>query len=181
MTRFVLIVVGMLAASTSAFAQGGDAAEIERALAAAPARGRDAAGVVRFNADHTWTTLKEGTSRLVCYDRSSDESRPAFAVQCTSVGNLERVAQSRRALAENADGEAALKVIEANGERILPEFGSVWISMNGPDQASARKHTTVAVPNATADSLGIPDNPQQGGSWIMGAGTTSAHIMTPGT
>ena len=52
--------------------------------------------------------------------------------------------------------------------------------MNGSDQASARIHTTIAVPGATTESIGLPDNPRQGGAWIMDAGTTTAHIMTPG-
>jgi hypothetical protein len=42
-------------------------------------------------------------------------------------------------------------------------------------------HTTVAVPGATAQSLGLPDNPQKGGVWIMNAGTSTAHLMTPGS
>ncbi len=29
--------------------------------------------------------------------------------------------------------------------------------------------------------MGLPDNPKQGGAWIMNAGTTTAHIMIPGT
>ena len=36
------------------------------------------------------------------------------------------------------------------------------------------------VPNATAESLGLPDNREAGGAWIMMAGTTEAHIMIPG-
>jgi len=28
--------------------------------------------------------------------------------------------------------------------------------------------------------MGLPDNPKQGGAWLMNAGTTTAHIMTPG-
>ncbi len=39
---------------------------------------------------------------------------------------------------------------------------------------------TIAVPGATTQSLGFPDNPRQGGVWIMNAGTTTAHLMTPG-
>jgi hypothetical protein len=38
----------------------------------------------------------------------------------------------------------------------------------------------VALPGATAQSLGIPDNPKMGGVWIMDAGTTGAHMMVPG-
>ena len=180
MTRIVLIVVGLLVASTSVYAQT-TAETIERALAAAPQRARDATAVIQWNDDYTYETLKEGTNRLVCYDRSGFPGRKQpFSVQCTSVANLDRLAQSRRALAENADGESVLDSYEANGTRVLPEFGSVWISMDGPDQAGARIHTTIAVPNATAESLGLPDNGRQGGAWIMMAGTTEAHIMIPG-
>jgi hypothetical protein len=38
---------------------------------------------------------------------------------------------------------------------------------------------TVAVPNATTQSTGLPDNGQAGGAWIMAAGTSEAHIMVP--
>ena len=104
-------------------------------------------------------------------------------MQCTSLGNLDRVAQNRRFQAESENAEAMqamLDAAEANETRVKPEYGSVWISMNGPDQASARIHTTIAVPGATTESTGLPDNRRQGGAWIMDAGTTTAHIMTPG-
>ena len=108
--------------------------EIERALAAAPARARDGATVVRFKADHTWDVLREGTNRSVGYDRASDPGRPAFAVQCTSIANLERVAQNRRFDAEypdRAERNEALQAAEQNGTRVVPEYGSMWLTMNG--------------------------------------------------
>jgi len=52
--------------------------------------------------------------------------------------------------------------------------------LRGPDREHARTHTTIAVPGATAQSLGLPDNPKMGGVWIMNAGTSTAHLMTPG-
>jgi len=66
---------------------------------------------------------------------------------------------------------------------VKPEYGSVWLTMSGPDKdhAPARAHTTIAVPGATTQSTGLPDNPRQGGAWIMNAGTSTAHIMTPGS
>ena len=182
MKGIVLIVLGVLAASTSAYAQT-TAQIIERALAAAPARAHEGAGGVMWNPDHTYKTLKKGTNRLVCYDRSGEPGEKPFAVQCTSVGNLDRVAQNRRFKAESKDGEgmqAMLDATEAKGTRVKPEYGSMWISMNGPDQASAQIHTTIAVPGATTASTGLPDNSKQGGAWIMNAGTTTAHIMIPG-
>ena len=156
---------------------------IERALAAAPGRAAADATVVRWTADHTWEVIKEGTNRLACFDRSGEPGRRPFAVQCTSVANLERVAQNRRFRAETASAEALrdrIAAAEADGSRVEPEYGSLWIAMNGQDRESARIHTTIAVPFATTESTGLPDNPQAGGAWIMDAGTSGAHIMTPG-
>jgi hypothetical protein len=181
MTRIAPIVLGVLAVSTSAVAQT-TAETTDRALAAAPRQMREGAAVIKWNSDYTYETLKKGTNRLVCYDRSGEPGEQAFAVQCTSVGNLERVAQNRRFETESdrAKRQAMLDAAEANGTRVKPEYGSVWYSMDGPDQAMARMHITIAVPGATTQSTGLPDNPKQGGVWIMNAGTTTAHIMTPG-
>lgn len=181
MTRTALLVLGALAVSSSAMAQ--TAAEtIERALAAAPRQLHDGAAVIKWKPDYTYDTLKPGTNRLVCYDKSGEPGEQPFAVQCTSVGNLERVAQNRRFDMEQdrAKRQAALDAAEANGTRVKPEFGSVFYSLDGKDQATARLHTTIAVPGATTLSTGLPDNPKAGGAWIMNAGTTTAHIMTPG-
>ena len=98
------------------------------------------------------------------------------------MGNLDRVAQNRKfeAMTDKTARQAAIDAAEKDGTRVKPEYGSVFISMNGPDQATARKHTTVSVPGATAQSGSLPDNPKMGGAWIMAAGTSSAHIMVPG-
>jgi hypothetical protein len=51
----------------------------------------------------------------------------------------------------------------------------------GPDRERARPHhSMIAVPGATTQSTGLPENPRQGGAWIMNAGTSTAHIMVPG-
>jgi hypothetical protein len=180
MKHTILMVLGALAISTSAFAQSSP--EIDRALAVAPPQLRDAATVIKWKPDYTYDTLRKGTNRLVCYDRSGEPGRAAFAVQCTSIGNLERVAQNRKfeAIADKAERQKALDAAEANGTRVKPEYGSAWYIMNGPDQASARTHVTIAVPGATKQSIGLPDDNKPGGAWLMSAGTSTAHIMTPG-
>jgi len=182
MKRTVLLVLGVLAVSTSAFAQT-TAETIERALAAAPARMKEGATVIKWKADNTYETLKKGTNRLVCYDRSGEPGQQPFAVQCTSVGNLDRVAQNRKfeAISDKAARQKMLDAAEADGTRVKPEYGSVWLTMNGPDQAHARIHTTIAVPGATTKTTGLPEDNKLGGVWIMNAGTTTAHIMTPGS
>ena len=156
---------------------------IAKALAAAPRQAREGATVIKWKSDYTYDVLKKGTNHLVCYDRSGEPGRQPFAVQCTSLGNLDRVAQNRKfeAIADKGERQKAIDAAEANGTRVKPEFGSVFISMSGPDQEHARTHTTIAVPGATKDSLGLPDNPGQGGAWLMNPGTTTAHIMTPGS
>ena len=184
MKRTVLIVLafGALAFSSSVYAQS-NAELIELALAAAPGRAREGAAVVKWTADHTYTTIKEGTNQLVCYNRADKRDRQPFAVQCTNKMNLDRVAQNRRFHAESTDaaGERALvAAADANGTRVKAEYGSLFISMNGPNQASARTHTTVAMPGATTASSGFPEDRSQGGAYIMAAGTSEAHLMTPG-
>jgi hypothetical protein len=182
MKHAIPIALNILVMAASAVAQT-PAESIERALAAAPRQMKDGATVVQWKADNTYETLKKGTNRLFCYDRSGEPGRQPFAVQCTSIGNLERVAQNRKfeAMTDKDARQKGLDAAEADGTRIKPEYGSVWYDMNGADQAHARIHVTIAVPGATTQSTGLPDSPKQGGVWIMNAGTTTAHIMTPGS
>lgn len=76
---------------------------------------------------------------------------------------------------------AAFEAAEKAGTWTKPEFGSVWIHMSGADQSQARMHVTIAVPGATTKTMGLPENGQQGGVWIMNAGSSAAHLMTPGS
>jgi hypothetical protein len=193
MTRILVLAMSVLALSASVAARqaaatapplepGASQADVDKALLAAPANQRAQATVIKWKPDFTYDTLRKGTNRLVCYDRSGQPSQPAFSIECTSNGNLERVAQNMKFEVETdrAKRQAALDAAEKDGSRLKPEFGSVFYNLSGADQAAARPHTTVAVPNATAQSLGLPDNPKMGGAWIMNAGTTTAHIMIPG-
>jgi hypothetical protein len=183
MKRTMPIILGMLAVSASAVAQTTTQETIDRALAAAPRQLHDGATVIKWKDDGTYETLKKGTNRLVCYDRTGEPGKQPFAVQCTSIANLDRVAQNRKfeAMTDRATRQAALDKAEADGTRVKPEYGSVWYDMNGADQAHARIHVTIAVPGATTKTTGLPEDGKQGGVWIMNAGTSTAHIMTPGS
>ena len=182
MNRIFAIGLGLLAMAASISAQAPADPGIEKALAAAPRNMKTDATVIKWKPDFTYDTLKKGTNRLVCFDRSGEPGEQPFAVQCTSIGNLDRVAQNRKfeAIQDRAERKKQIDAAEAAGTRVKPEFGSVFYSMDGADQASARIHVTIAVPGATTQSLGLPDNAKQGGVWIMDAGTSTAHLMTPG-
>jgi hypothetical protein len=183
MKRVILVGIGALAFTAGVFAQA-PAGNFDAALAASPAAMKDGAMVIKWKADGSYDTLRPGTNRLVCYDQAGDAGEQPVSSQCTSVGNLERVKQNKVYEAKIADRtarEAALTDLEKAGTRVKPEFGSVFYTRQGKDQATARMHVTIAVPGATTATLGLPDNNKMGGAWIMNAGTMTAHIMTPGS
>jgi hypothetical protein len=194
MKRILVIALGVLALTTSLAAQGGrgtpppppplepgaSQADVDLALLAAPPNLAGQATVVKWKPDFTYATLRKGTNRLVCYDRSGQPAQPPFSVECTSLGNLERVAQNMKLEAMGEGRQAALDAAEKDGSRVKPEYGSVFYNFGGPSREQARAHATVAVPGATTQSTGLPDNNKMGGAWIMNAGTSTAHIMIPG-
>jgi hypothetical protein len=195
----LLLVFGALAIATSVWAQGGrgpaapppplepgaSQADVDKAvLAVAAGPLRDQATVIKWKPDFTYTTLRKGTNNMVCYDRSGMPLHPAWSVECTNLGNLDRAAQNLKTEAasggDRMKANAAFDAMEKDGTRVKPQFGSVWYHLEGADQATARPHMTIAVPGATQASLGLPENGRGGGVWIMNAGTTTAHLMTPG-
>jgi hypothetical protein len=197
MKRLALIAIGVLTLSTGAFAQqgrgaaapapplepGASQADVDKALLAAPAPLRDQATVIKWNpANWTYATLRKGTNRLVCFDKSGLPGQLPFSIECSSLGNMERITQNMKFESETdrAKRQAALDAAEKDGTRAKPEFGSIFYHLMGQDQATARTHFTIAVPGATTASLGIPDNPKLGGVWIMNPGTSTAHLMIPG-
>ncbi len=105
-------------------------------------------------------------------------------MQCTSIANLPRVAQNRKfeAMTDKDARQAAIDAAEKDGSRAKPEFGSVWYTMNGADKDHARAFTSRSRCLARRpQSMGLPSDNKQGGVWIMNAGTSTAHLMTPGS
>src|SRR3989442_133283 len=128
MNRIVPALLVILAFSAITFAQTTD--EIEKALLPAPRNLKDGATVIKWKADFTYDTLRKGTNRMVCYDRSGQPGQQPFAVECTSIANLERVAQSLKIEAmPKAAQMAAFEELEKAGKWTKPEFGSLWIHM----------------------------------------------------
>ncbi len=198
MKRLITVGLVILAASIGMFAQGrrgappappapleagASQAEVDKALVALPEGMRNQTTVIKWKSDFTYDTLRKGTNGLVCYDRSGMPQMQAFAVQCTSMGNLPREAQNLKAesTGDRAKSEAMLKEMEQNGTRANAEFGSVWYHISGADREHVSAHEVpIAVPGATQASLGLPEQRRENGVWIMNAGTSTAHIMIPG-
>jgi hypothetical protein len=191
--KSIVLALGILACSASVFAQGRGApapppplepgasqADVDQALLAAPANLRDQATVIKWKPDFTYTTLRKGTNNLVCYDKSGMPKQQPFMIECTVMGNLDRQAQNLKFEAMGDKAQAAFDAAEKDGTRVKPQYGSVWYHVMGPDKEHARTHMTIALPGATSASTGLPDKARQDGVWIMNAGTSTAHLMTPG-
>ena len=143
MARFVFVGIGLLALSTSAFAQA-PAGNFDAALAAAPGNMKDGAMVIKWNADGTYDTLRPGTNRLVCYDQAGDAGEAPISSQCTSVGNMDRVKQNKIYEAKIADRtarEAALTELEKNGQRV--NWSLLWTIINAPSLSFNRTRLDV--------------------------------------
>jgi hypothetical protein len=197
MKRFALVILALCVGAVGTLAQqgrgaatpltlepGASQAEVDKTVLAAPENLRATATVIKWKPDFTYTTLRKGTNQIACYDRSGLPMHPAFSLECTNLGNLDRAAQNLKIEAQGggdrAKTQALLDAAEKDGTRVKPQFGSVWYHLEGADQASAHPHMTIAVPGATQATLGVPENGRGGGVWIMNAGTSTAHLMTPG-
>src|SRR5580765_1302669 len=183
MKRTAVIVFTVFAASAIVMAQGRGApqpppplepgasqADVDAALVAAPPQLAGQATVVKWTrngATYSYTTLRKGTNRLVCYDRSGFPMQQAYSIECTSLGNLDRVKQNMETEAlgatDRAVAQAKFDELEKSGQRVKPEFGSVFYHQMGPSKDMPRSHMTVAVPGATMASLGLPENGRGGG------------------
>ena len=177
----LLCLVPLAVGSTAA--QSDDDA-IATALMAAPPALAGSAMVIRLDDAGDYEVLREGDNDLVCWDRS-DQPNMSFSVQCTSVGNLDRIKQNRAWAMSGQTAEeirALQDAAEADGTREVSVYGSMYYTMAGADAESANLHMTIAVPFATGESLGLPEEGSytRAGTWVMQAGTSSAHIMLPG-
>ena len=187
-----LFVIGVMAVAMSASAQAQKQETtdpIQKALLAAPnaAMAKDAT-VIKWKPDFTYEVLKKGTSLMVCYDLTGWPGERPFSVECTSTEkNLPRVAQNRKLAALGVAGasdrgkiDEAVAAAAKDGTRIMSEVGSIWYKFWGNSEATAVRHSFIAVPNKTGKDVGLPEVRDAGGSWVMFAGTSEAHIMLPG-
>src|SRR4029453_19644671 len=63
---------------------GASQADVDKALVAAPASLKDQATVIKWKKDFSYDTLRKGTNRLGCYDRSRFPPQQPFSGACPS-------------------------------------------------------------------------------------------------
>jgi hypothetical protein len=161
------------------------------------------AGKVVTAADFTFEVLRSGPGRMVCYDLSGWPGEEPWSVECSSSdANLPRIMQNRafaemgaKATPKIGEGDKSVPVLsssssggirdlvlaaEKDGTRVLPEVGTIWYNLRGKSQETAVWHTFIAMPNHTGAQVGLPNNRDAGGAWLMFEGTPEAHIMVGG-
>src|SRR3989441_352760 len=168
-----LFVLGVLAVAMSAPAQAQTTDPVNKPLAAAPnaAMARDAT-VIKGNPDFTYEVWKKGTSHMVCYDLTGWPGERPFSVECTSSeANLPRVAQNRKLAAMGVAGasdrgkiDEAVAAAAKDGTRIMSEVGSIWYKFWGNSEATAVRHSFIAVPNLRGKDVSLPEVRDAGGS-----------------
>ena len=187
----------LLAAPNAAMARDATVIKIIRNPAKSPEEDVTAA-------DFTFEVLRPGPGRMICYDLTGFPGERPWSVECTSSdANLPRIMQNR-AFAEMgakatpllADGRRAGRPVLSSsgtggirdlvvaagkdGTRELSEVGSIWYNLRGDSQDTAIWHTFIGMPNFTAEQVGLPNNRDAGGAWLMFEGTPEAHVMLPG-
>jgi hypothetical protein len=157
--------------------------QIAAALLAAPANLKDEAAVITFDSNGEIEVIREGSNGLMCWDSSNEPGRQGnWTSQCTSELNRARVQQNHQFSHRGSTPEeiqALFDEAEADGSREVPTYGTMYYHWRG-DAETGGPHTNIAVPFATEDLSGIPEGRRNDAMWIMGAGTSGAHLMIPG-
>lgn len=187
MTRFLLLALGSLVATTaSAPAQAPPAdAQIAGAVQAAPPDQRATATVIGLDAQGKHTTLRKGTGVLVCL--ADDPREDKFSVACYHKDLEPFMARGRELAALGTKGrgpdDLRWKEIEA-GTLPMPRDprlttivqGSAFDASTGT-VADSYTRWVIYTPGATPESTGLPTAPGPGAPWLMFPGTPGAHIM----
>ena len=157
--------------------------QVAQALAAAPEDKAGEARILGYAADGSVVELRAGTNDLVCL--SSNPARENFSSSCYHASLEPYFARGRELDAEGASREDRYRIrFEEMQAGTLPMpvmsatqyiFDGSWDAETGT--AEGRVRWVIYIPGATPETTGLSLQPQEGGPWLMMAGTPGAHIM----
>ena len=185
----LLLSVLLLSACTTQ-AQSPPSAEeqVTAAVKAAPTPMRDGATVLGYDENMDLTTLREGDGQLVCL--ADDPAEEKFHVACYHEALEPFMKRGRELRRQDHSGAAVDSVRRAeieNGTLSYPDRPTALYNLSGAgyDAAgdsvrNASRLRVLYVPYETAETTGLPTNPQ-GGPWLMAPGEPWAHVMIPGS
>jgi len=158
--------------------------QIRLAVQAGPKELRDEATVQGYDASGAFVTLRNGTNNLICM--APNPAAQSFEVSCHSASLEQFFARGRELSAQGVTGQERIMTRwkEHDEGRLPIPTGTVNYILTGTgfdgatgEIADAYLRYTIYMPGATVESTGISDQPNQGGPWLMFAGTAGAHIM----
>lgn len=165
-----------------------DEALIATALIAAPEESREDCTVIGYNMAGEFVTLKEGGNEFICL--ADDPKRKGFNAACYHKELEPFMARGRELRAEGKTGPEIFDIREEEVKSGVLDMGTpgttlhIYYGQNStydPESgkvAGAKHRYVVYLPFATAESTGLPENPQSSNHpWIMNPGTHRAHIM----
>jgi len=165
-----------------------DQALISTALMAAPEASREACTVIGYNMAGEFVTLREGSNEFICL--ADDPNRKGFNAACYHKELEPFMARGRELRAEGKTGPEIFDIREEEVKSGQLSMGTPGTTLHiyygenttyDPESgkvAGAKHRYVVYLPFATAESTGLPENPQASNHpWIMNPGTHRAHIM----
>ena len=185
----VALMVGMMAPVVGCEAQvPNPELQIAGAVQALPDELRDGASVLGYDTSGQLVSVREGTGDMICL--ADDPNQEGFRVACYHQSLEPYMARGRELRAEGMGGESIMvRHKEANeGTLAMPAepamvynlWGASFDLETGTVSESGTLYA-VYIPNATAESTGLPTSAVGPGvPWIMRPGTPSAHIMISG-
>jgi len=150
--------------------------QIEEALSALPESLRENVRVDGFDEAGNPTMLRDGTSHIICH--ADDPNVRAWTVTCFPKTLQAFVTRSEALTKAGEDTPARVKTLKAeieSGAITMPELAALYIR-NGNSVEIASAVVIVHVPNATAETTGLPTLPTRGSPWLAEAGTVMANI-----
>jgi hypothetical protein len=160
-------------------------AQIAEAVSPLPESARADATVINYDAKGNPTMLRQGSNGIICVpNRPEPSAEGQFNVQCYGKGLTPQHDMMVKLLAQgksHEDAAAALTAALNSGKLQPPPAGTMAYYKRGKTADDARILWILHLPNATAESLGLPTKPGQGSPWMMFSGTPRAHVMLPQT
>ena len=163
------------------------AQQISRAVLAAPQDMRDGATVLGYDAEGKIVNLRQGTNSIICV--ADNPNQEGFNVACYHKDLEPFMKRGRELRAEGKNRQEVFDAREAEikaGKLEIPAQTTLHV-LAGKDVTfdpetgeaiGANYRSVIYIPFATAESTGLPTEPQvPGGAWIMEPGTHRAHIM----
>jgi hypothetical protein len=162
--------------------------QIAGAVAAAPTDQSEDATVLGFGEGADLVTLREGTGDLICLADNPSDDR--FHSACYHKGMEPFMARGRALKAEGVKSSDrhrirheeidAGKLKMAEGATSIFTVSGTGFNAESGEVEGAKRMFVVYLPNATAESTGLPTGPDPkhpSMPWIMRMGTPSAHLM----